>query len=468
MTPSPQTPLPVGAMTALACAMLLASVGISIVTIALPSLAEAFETTVDRVQWLVIAYLLAVITTIVPVGRLGDMYGRRRVLRGGILVFTCASFLCVLAPTLNFLIAARGLQGLGGAAVMALTMSAVRDSVPTEKTGSAMGLLGTMSAVGTALGPSLGGVLIATMGWRAVFVFLTLLGLMTLGLTHRFLGHDTVKPTSSGRSLDPLGILLLACSLAAYAMALTARDGSFTIYNGVMLCIAILGLGIFAKVETRVSQPLIDISTFRDMSFSAALVMNALVSIVMMTMLVVGPFFLKFGLGLDDIIVGLVMTIGPALSALSGVPAGRITDHFGAKKVVLFGLVQLMMGAFLLSLLSWFMGLPGFIAGFVVLTPGYQLFLAGLNTDVMQSATADRRGVVSGILNLSRNLGFLTGASMMSAIFAVTIGRGDIINAPPQMVITGFSITLLVGAALVMGALAVAVRNRNIGQTQNR
>ena len=137
-----------------------------------------------------LAYLLATTTLIVSVGRLGDIIGRRRLLLIGLVLFTIASVLCGVAPALWLLIAARAVQGLGAAIMMALSLAFVGETVPKEKTGSAMGLLGTMSAIGTALGPSLGGVLIAGLGWRAIFLVNVPLAVTALLLSHRFLPAD--------------------------------------------------------------------------------------------------------------------------------------------------------------------------------------------------------------------------------------------------------------------------------------
>jgi MFS family permease len=170
--------------------MLLSSLGTSIANVGLPALAQAFNASFEQVQWIVIAYLLAITTLVVSVGRLGDIMGRRRLLLAGIFLFTVASVLCGMAPTLWLLIAARAVQGLGAAVMMALTMAFVGETVPKAKTGSAMGLLGTMSAVGTALGPSLGGVLIAWLGWRAIFLINAPLGILALYWVYRHLPAD--------------------------------------------------------------------------------------------------------------------------------------------------------------------------------------------------------------------------------------------------------------------------------------
>ncbi|MGZ8402596.1 MAG: MFS transporter, partial [Rhodoplanes sp.] len=175
-----RTPSVRWALASLSLSMLLSSLGTSIANVGLPTFAQAFSASFQEVQWVVLAYLLASTTLIVSVGRLGDITGRRRLLLAGIFVFTVASVLCGVAPTLRLLIAARAAQGLGAAIMMALTMAFVAETVPKEKTGSAMGLLGTMSAIGTALGPSVGGVLIAVLGWRAIFFINVPLGFLAL------------------------------------------------------------------------------------------------------------------------------------------------------------------------------------------------------------------------------------------------------------------------------------------------
>ena len=167
---APSAPTARWALASLSLAMLLSSLGTSIANVGLPTLARAFNAPFQQVQWVVLAYLLATTTLVVSAGRLGDMVGRRRLLLAGIALFTLASVLCGMAPTLGLLIAARALQGLGAAVMMALTMALVAQTVPQDKTGSAMGLLGTVSAIGTALGPSLGGLLIAGVGWQALFL----------------------------------------------------------------------------------------------------------------------------------------------------------------------------------------------------------------------------------------------------------------------------------------------------------
>lgn len=446
-----------GALAALSLAMLLSSLSTSIANIALPTLAGVFAASFQQVQWVVLAYLLAITALIVSVGRLGDIIGRRRLLLAGLAVFTTGSALCGVAPTLWFLVAARMAQGLGAAVMMALAIAFVGGTVPKGRTGSAMGLLGTMSAVGTALGPSLGGLLIGGLGWRAIFFVNVPLGLLAFALARRFLPADPVAPAAGRARFDTLGTLLLAGTLAAYALAMTIGRGHFDLLNAALLAAAILGCGLFIMAEARVASPLVRLAAFRDAVLSGSLVMNAIVSMVMMATLVVGPFYLSRTLGLGHAAVGLVMSVGPVISALAGIVAGRLVDRTGAPAMVVTGLAAMAAGATILSMLPAASGIAGYIGGIAVLTPGYQLFQAANNTAVMVDVDPARRGVVSGLLSLSRNLGLITGASMMGAVFALGSGAADVTTATPGAVAAGLRFTFAIAATAITAALAIAV-----------
>ncbi|WP_447004125.1 MFS transporter [Saccharothrix isguenensis] len=447
-------------LTALSLSVLLPSLGISTANIGLPTVAAALDAGFNEVQWVVIAYLLTLTTVIVGAGRLGDLTGRRRLLLCGTAVFTLATLLCGLAPNLPVLIAGRALQGVGAACMMALTMAFVGETVPKERTGRVMGLLGTMSAVGTALGPSLGGVLIAVSGWRAIFLVAVPLGVLALVLAHRVLPGSAPTPRGAHRRFDTPGMALLAITLAAYALAMTVEgDRSGPLAVGLLIASA-AGLVLFVVVERRVSSPLVTLSMFRDPVLAAGLTTSALVSTVMMTTLVVGPFHLALALGLHPAAVGLVMSAGPAVAALVGVPAGRATDRFGAEAVVVVGLSGIIGGAAVLSFMPVAAGVTGYVVPLVVVTAGYALFQAANNTAVMNDVPPQRRGVVSGLVNLSRNLGFMAGASLMGAVFTFAAGTSDVTAATSAEVARGTSRTFAVAALLVVFGLAVVVRLR--------
>ena len=458
-TPS-TTPSDRWALASLSLAILLSSLGTSIANVALPTLAHAFDASFQQVQWIVLAYLLAITTLIVSVGRLGDLVGRRRLLLAGLLLFTVASVLCGLAPTLWLLIAARAAQGLGAAVMMALAMALVGETVPKGRTGRAMGLLGTMSALGTALGPTLGGVLISGLGWRAIFLATVPLGILTFLLAYRFLPAGSARPKSDRAGFDVAGTLLLALILAAYALAVTVGRGSFGALNLALLLAGVLGVGLFVLVEAKTASPLIRLEMFCNPVLSAGLATSALVLTVAMATLVVGPFYLSRALGLDPATVGLVMSSGPIFSALSGVPAGRLVDRLGASFISVAGLIAMAVGSLALCMLPMTFGIAGYVAALALVAPGYQLFQAANNTTVMMDVPADRRGVVSGLLNLSRNLGAMTGASVMGAVFAMAADAADMTAAHPADVTDGMQTTFMVAAMLIVVALAIAVCGR--------
>lgn len=451
-------------LASLSLSMLLSSLGTSITNVGLPALAQAFNATFQDVQWIVLAYLLAITTLIVSVGRIGDLTGRRRLLLAGISLFTVASILCGVAPTLWLLIAARAVQGLGAAIMMALTMAFVGEMVPKEKTGRAMGLLGTMSAIGTALGPSLGGVLIAGFGWPAIFLINVPLGILTLFLAYRFLPIDRPGPTVDRTRFDMMGTLLLALTLAAYALAMTMGRGSFGPLNMTLLLAAAVGMGLFVFAETKAVSPLIHLATFRNPVLSAGFAASTLVTTVMMATLVVGPFYLSAGLALDAARAGLVMSSGPIAAALMGVPAGRSVDRFGAYRMSIAGLIGMTAGSAILPMLPTEWGVPGYIVPLVVITAGYALFQAANNTAVMTNIRPDQRGVLSGMLNLSRNLGLITGASAMGAVFALGSEAANIMTARPEAVAAGMRITFAVAAVLIVIAIAIAMAGHGLSR----
>jgi MFS family permease len=429
------------ALASLGLATLLSSLGTSVANVALPVLADAFGASIQQVQWVVLAYLLAIATLIVGAGRVGDLWGRRRLLLAGIALFTLASLLSAVAPTLLLLVLGRALQGVGAAVMMALATAFVADVVSKQKTGSAMGLLGTMSASGTALGPTLGGVLIAGFGWPAIFWAHVPLGLLALLLAWRFLPRD-VPGSTARRGFDGWGTLLLAVTLAVYALATTTGRGSFGLLNLALLAAAALGLALFVVAERRAASPLLPFATLRSPLLRTALASNAIVSTVLMTTLVVGPFYLAQGLGLSPAAVGLAMSVGPVVAAVTGAPAGRIVDRVGAGRMTLAGLTLVAVGTLLLAAMPMAFGVGGYIGPMVVATAGYATFQAANNTAVMTGVDPGERGVVSGMLSLSRNLGLITGASAMGALFALTGSMQATFAVATLLVLAAFTIAL--------------------------
>lgn len=342
---------------ALALAMMVGAMGISIANVALPDIARAFGVTAQGANRVSVVYLAAVTVAAVLVGRIGDWFGRGRVLRAALVGFAGASVLAALSPTMGALIAARAVQGVFGAALMVLSVGLVRQISGPTRSGRMVGALGSMSALGTATGPVIGGVLVDLSGWRACF-------------------------------------LVLAGVAAVAGMIARIPDGAASVQSGQG---APRGLWV-------------------------GYLANLGVATVMMGTLVVGPFFLSFGAGLSARMVGVVMAVGPVMSIIGGVMAGRAVDRFGAGPVARLGSWLVALGSFMLALLSPVWGVLGYLIGITVLTPGYQLFQAGNTSAMMTRAPKGVQGGVAGALGMARNLGLLIGAWAFGALFTRALG----------------------------------------------
>lgn len=387
-----------GALAALGISMLLPSLGTSIANVALPTLATSFGVTSQRVQWVVLAYLVSMTLMLVVAGRMGDVFGARRMLLVGVVVFGFASLACAIAPTFGLLVIARALQGAGAAVMITVTLALVRSVVTTAETPRVMGMLGSVSAVGTALGPSTGGLLIATYGWRAVFILQVALAATALLVVRRHVARDVVSARAVGFSTQLL----------------------------------------------------------RNPTLVTGFIASALVATVLMATLVVGPFYLTRTLGLGTAAIGLVMSVGPAAAALSAAPAGRVVARYGTPRVTAAALSGLLLGSLLFAFLPRASGAAGYVASLVVLTTAYAAFQTANNTSVMLAAGDAERGVISGMLNLSRNVGLIAGASLMATIYGAVASSAAV--GLQEGAAMGFHATFGAAAVLILIALGATVR----------
>jgi len=446
-------------MTGLSLAILLSSLGTNIAHVGLPTLARAFNASFQQLQWVVLAYLLAMTALIVGAGRLGDLIGRRRLLLAGLCICTSAAVACGAASTLGMLVAARAVQGLGAAVVMSMAMALATEVVAPERFGRAMGLLGTTSAIGTALGPSLGGLLLAWFGWPALFLASVPLGVVTLWLVWRYLPRDRPDAPFALYRLDPMGTLLLAFTLAGYALAMTTGGGRpFVPFGLAMLLAAACGAALFAWAESKAAAPLIRLEMLRDPVLGSGIATGALITTVGQATLVLSPFYLTSTLGLNAAQVGMVMSIGPAVAAAFGLPAGRAVDHWGAHRTIVIGLSFTLAGcAGMPLMLPLGLGVAGYVGPLCFITAGFAFTQAANNTVIMSTAAPAERGLVSGMLNLSRNLGQITGASAMGMVFALGAGASDITRVQPGAVVAGMQAMFVAATVLVLLALALAL-----------
>jgi MFS family permease len=370
--------------------------------IALPTVARDFDTSFGSARWIVLSYLLASTLFSFVVGELADRHGQRRALLMGIGLFALGTLVCGIAGSFWILIVARAVQGVGAAALIALPMSVVSAIVPKERLGRVIGLLASMSAVGTASGPSIGGLVLATFGWRALFFVMASLAFVSFLLVAGIVPTD-VAPTSK------------------------SRDGS----------------GLLAALKFILLEP----------SVRSPLIYNMVVSAVLMATLITGPFYLTHALRLAPGRMGVIMSAGPIASILFGFTSGYLVDRCGTGSAMKFGFVQLVVGAVSFVIASSQFGEIGFALSAVLLSLGYQLFLSANSTRLMKSVPKNRQGLSSGSLGLSRNLGLILGTYVMGGIFDFFAQNSGAAVAPPDRVEHGLQVTFIFGAIMILLSL---------------
>jgi len=444
------------AVGSLSLALLMTALDTSLTNTSLPALARAFGGSFANAQWIVLAYLLAVTSLTVVAGRLGDVVGRRRLFLTAVALFTLTSAICAVVPSLWWLVAARAVQGACAAAMMALAFALVGD-IPKVRPERVMGRLAAMSAIGTTLGPVVGSVV-----WQfppgVIFLVNVPLGSAAFALALRYVPRDSRRASESA-SFDVAGTLLLAASLLAYAFSVTRGGGPWTPLNATLLVGTIVGAGAFVLTESRAESPLVPVAMFRDSVLSVSLTTSALVATVVTATLIVGPFYLSRGLGLGDTHAGIVLSTGPAGAAITASVAGRLVEHLGATRAAVAGLMVMAFGGALLALLPSAAAIPGYVVPLVVMTSGYATFQTANNTAALAGAR-DRRGVVAGLLTLSRHVGQITGASAMGAVFLHATGATELSSASGEAIAAGMRGTLAVATLLIASALALMLLAR--------
>lgn len=449
-------------LLSVAMGIFLSTIDSSIVNVALPTLEENLDAGFATVQWVVVAYLLVVTSLMLGVARLGDMIGKKRIYQTGMVVFTIGSLLCGVAPSVGLLIAFRVIQGVGAVMMQALGMAIVTEAFPRTERGRALGIMGTVVSLGISIGPTLGGLIIGTIGWRAIFFVNLPVGIVGLTLVRR---HVPDWRPPGGQRFDVLGAALMLMALLALALGLTF--GPEQGWSSRPILAALIGaamvMAIFLWVEAHLDQPMVDLSLFRDPLFSISLLTGFLVFMVIAGMFVL-PFYLERVKGYDPQHVGLFLTVVPAALGLTAPIAGSLSDRYGSRGISLIGLVVVVAACLSVSTLDEQTSTLGYIVRLLPVGLGAGLFQSPNNSAIMGAAPRERLGVASGLLALSRTFGQVTGLPLIGAVFAsrvyavVTLAPGtDASEAPPWAIVEGVRAAFLAGAALVAFGVVLAV-----------
>ena len=451
-------------MLAIAMGIFLGTIDGSIVNVALPTLVEDLDTTFPVVQWVVMGYLLTLATLVLGIGRLGDILGKKPIYTWGFAVFTLGSVLCGLSPSVGWLIGFRVFQGIGAAMIFALGFAIITEAFPREERGRALGIQGAIVSVGIVLGPTLGGLLIDSLGWRWIFFVNLPVGIVGTITAVRYIPD---VPPGGGERFDFVGAGAFLVMLLSLLLGLTFGQ-THGFGHGLplgLLALAALALPVFVAIERRAEHPMLDLSLFRNRLVSVNLFAGWASFAAIGGVGILLPFYLESVLGHSPAEMGLLLSSLPLGLGLAAPAAGSISDRIGPWPVILVGLATIVASYLLMLTLGTDTGPVAYLATMVPLGLGMGIFQSPNNSAIMGAVPPRRLGVTSGLLTITRITGQLSGISVLGAVWAARVAaragvRGEPSAAPPQAQVGGLHETMLVSAALVAVSLAVAAWGR--------
>lgn len=435
----------------------------NMVVLALPSIGQVLGVDLTLVQWVVLVYLLTNSSTIAISGRLGDMFGARRLYRVGLVLFALAGLACAAAPSLLTLLAARSLQALGTGMFVVAVPAILTDAFPEHQRGRVIGLYGTAVFVGLAIGPLLGGVLTEWLGWRAVFGATVFIAGLALWLAWRHVPLERA-PQRSG-SFDPLGSLAYVATLVPLLLALS-RARQWGLGSPLVLGLLLLGTAaasLFLYVERRAASPLLDLRLFSSRYFSLSALASLGVFVAYYPLLVLVPFYLVQARGVSPGVAGLLVSALPISMVLVASLAGLLADRFTPTVPATIGPVLIGSALLVLSQLGPDTAYPYIALSVALVGAGAGLGDVANVAALMGAAPHSRRGMASASVATTRYVGQALGVAMASTVFALTAGP----EVGPQSW-PGFAAAFLaMSAAAALSAIASLARGRPSAATQS-
>ncbi len=431
----------------------------SIVTAAFPTLQRSFHAGVGGVTWVGLSYLLTIVSLIVAVGRLSDTVGRKLVYLYGFVLFVVGSLACGLAPDLPVLIACRVLQGVGAAMFQANSVAIIALALPRPALGRAIGVQGAAQALGLALGPTIGGLLISAGGWRLLFFVNVPTGVVAIAMAWYLLPRST--HLRAREPFDVLGLVLFVPSVAAVLSALSFgnRLGWTSPLILGLLVGAVLGGSAFVRRIRRVASPLLDPSLFGRAGFSAGVSSGLLSYAVMFGTLFVFPFFLERSLGQSTARAGLELAAMPVALGLVAPVAGRVAERLGARMLTVAGMAVVVVAMGLVALAHGSLGFT--VAELALVGVGLGLFTPSNNAAIMAAAPREQSGAASGVLNMTRGMGTALGLAC-TALVLDAAGAGSSLSAP--VVAHGLvACVLFLGGVAAVALVCAARRGGPVG-----
>ncbi len=437
----------------------MSALDVSIVNVAMPTLKSTFGVSMAVIEWIAMAYMLALTIFLPLFGRLADIYGRPKLYKIGFVIFSVGSLLSGMSTTATFMIVSRVIQALGAGLLQANSVALITQAFPAKERGSAIGIQGAVQALAMSAGPFVGGILIATIGWRAIFYVNIPIGI--LGTLAAIFILPPNRKVEKKEKIDYLGTVFFASGLGfivlAFNQGVNLGWGSQTIIMYFLAGIVLLTL--FIITELRVEYPLIDLRLFRNATFLIGNVTSLLSYYVLFALMFLMPFYLQNVLGYSVALTGALLT--PILLAMAVVApfSGHISDKYGPRIMTTSGMLISALTCFALMFMGVSVHLPLMVAVLMLLGVGMGLFTTPNNSAIMGSAPRDKLGVAGGVLNMMRSLGLILGVNISGVIFTSLEHRYLSDNGYPNIrhVFSNAAIPLQVKAAAFMHGFMMVI-----------
>ncbi len=438
----------------------------NIVNVALPTMAKDLNAHMANVEWIVTIYLIAISSTIIIFGRLGDIKGKTRIFKIGLLLFTVGSLLCGITNSLLFLILARTLQAIGAACAMATNQGIITHIFPKHERGRALGVSAMAVALGTMTGAPLGGLILSVSNWHVIFLINIPIGIVALALAMRFLPKEQVV---SDERLDIKGSVLYFVSIASLLFTLNVSHYvSNQLYMLIGYVVSIALIITFVLVERRTVNPLLDFSIFKNGLFSLSIFCSFISFVAISSLNIIQPFYLQDIMGLSVGATGLFMMIFPIVSSAVAPLSGYMSDKIGSEVLTFVGLLIAAVGLFGYSSLSETTSLV-IIGLFVALASlGNSLFQTPNTSLVMSTVPSNKLGVAGSLNALVRNLGMTIGILLSTSILynqmSAELGYDVLGYVEGEEVAFMYGMHwayLVAGSICVLGAVLTGIRLRN-------
>jgi EmrB/QacA subfamily drug resistance transporter len=404
----------------------------TVVNVALPTIQRDLHASISGLEWTVNAYTLSFAVLLVTGGRLGDLFGRRRMFLFGVVVFALSSTAIGFSPDQTWLVAGRAVQGIGAAFMMPATLSIISNAFPPEERGKAIGTWAGVSAMALAIGPVVGGFLVEHVSWQSVFFLNIPVAIGAVAVT-LFATRESLDETVE-RVVDVPGVAAITIGLGALVLALVEANqwgwGSTRIV--VLLAAAVVGLVAFYLVERHGRAPMVDFSFFRSRSFLGANVVAFIVSFAMLAMFFFIALYMQNIQGFSPLEAGVRFLPSTLVLIVMGPVAGRLADRVGPRVLMTTGLLFTTASLLWQSFLQVGSGYSFLFGAFVLMGLGMGLVMSPMSTAAMNAVDRTKAGVASGILSMSRMVGGTFGVAALGALVS-TVGRHDLDRKLPSL-----------------------------------